>query len=106
MIYYAGWAPGVCGAHGFFKLNTNTGAVTDYGIDSPGLYSNGQPLDVFLRAVTSADNSRIFFNDDGYVFSIDTASDKIFSASTDPGCCYGDYDLTLSANQLQFGASS
>jgi IPT/TIG domain len=106
MIYYAGWAPGVSGAHGFFKLNTNTGAVTDYGIDSPGLYSNGQPLDVFLRAVISADNSRIFFNDDGYVFSIDTASDKIFSASTDPGCCYGDYDLTLSANQLQFGASS
>ena len=99
-VYFTATTPDVTGAHGFYKLNTSTGAVTDYGIDNPGLKT-----DVFLRTVISADNSRVFFNDDGYVFSIDAASDKIFSASTDPGCCYGDYDLTLSANQVQFEAS-
>jgi hypothetical protein len=106
MVYYTAMTPGISGAHGFYKLDTGTGAITDYGIDEPGLYFNGQPQDVFLRAAISADNSRAFFNDDGYVFSIDTVTDKIFSASTDVGCCYGDYDLTLSANQTQFAASS
>jgi Fibronectin type III domain/IPT/TIG domain len=101
MVYFTAMTPGVTGAHGFYKLNTNTGATTDYGVDNPGLAD-----DVLLRTVISADNSRVFFNDDGYVFNIDTATDKIFSASTDQGCCYGDYDLTLSANQVQFSASS
>jgi YVTN family beta-propeller protein len=106
MIYYATWAPDVSGASGFFKLNTNTGAITNYHIDSPGEYSSGYPLDTFLRTEISSDNSRVFFNADGYVFSIDTATDNIISASNDVGCCYGDYDLTLSANQKQFEASS
>jgi hypothetical protein len=106
MVYFTVMTPDVSGAHGFYKLNTNTGAITDYGIDNPDLYFNGQPLDVYLRTVISADNSRVFFNDDGYVFSVDTATDKVFSASTDQGCCYGDYELTLSANQVQFEASS
>jgi hypothetical protein len=53
-----------------------------------------------------ADNSRVFFNDDGYVFNVDTATDKVFSASNDQGCCYGDYELALSSNQVQFSASS
>jgi hypothetical protein len=101
MVYFTAMTPDVTGAHGFYKLNTNTGATTDYGIDNPGLAD-----DVFLRTVISADNSRVFFNDDGYVFNIDTATDTIFSASNDQGCCYGDYDLTLSANQVQFSASS
>jgi hypothetical protein len=101
MVYFTATTPGVSGAHGFYKLDTSTGTVTDYGVDNPALLT-----DVFLRTVISADNSRVFFNDDGYVFYIDTASDKMFSASTDPGCCYGDYDLTLSANQTQFEASS
>jgi hypothetical protein len=101
MVYFTSTTPGISGAHGFYKLDTNTSAVTDYGVDNPGLTT-----DVFLRTAISGDNSRVFFNDDGYVFSIDTASDKIFSATADQGCCYGDYDLTLSANQVQFEASS
>ncbi len=108
MVYFTVRTPDVSGAHGFYKLDSNTGAITDYGIDNPDSYDivTGQPLDVYLRTVISSDNSRVFFNDDGYVFNIDTASDTIFSASTDQGCCYGDYDLALSANQVQFSASS
>ena len=106
MVYYATWAPDVSGAHGFFKLNTNTGAITDFGITSPGLYSNGQPLDVYLRSVISSDNARVYFNQDGSIFSVDTASNTLFFASTDVSCCYGDYELTLSSNQTQLEGSS
>ncbi len=105
-VYYATMQPPGSGAHGFFKLDTNTGAVTDYGIGSPGVYINGSPQDVFLHTVISSDNSRVFFNADGYIFSIDTATDKVFAASVDVGCCYGDYELALSSNQIQFSASS
>ena len=101
MVYFASLAPGISGADGFFKLNTKTGVITNYGIESPGLAT-----DNYLRTAISSDNSRVFFNDDGYVFNVDTATDKIFSASIDQGCCYGDYDLTLSPNQIQFAASS
>jgi hypothetical protein len=106
MIYYATMAPGVSGAPGFFKLNTSTGTITDYGIDSPGESIAGHPQDVFLRTVISADNSKVFFNAKGFVFRIDTATDSITPASNDVGCCSGDYDLTVSANQVQFEASS
>lgn len=34
MVYFTVMTPNVSGAHGFYKLNTNTGAVTDY----PDLY--------------------------------------------------------------------
>jgi hypothetical protein len=100
-VYFAVYVQGGTGADQFFKLNTKTGAVTDYGINSPGLGVS----DLYLRAAISLDNSRAFFNDLGYVFSVDTATDKIFSASVDPGCCYGDYDLALSMNQTQFTAT-
>lgn len=36
---------------------------------------------------------------------MDTATDKWVSASVDIGCCYGDYELSLSAKQAQFDAS-
>jgi len=101
IVYLAMVVEGGTGFHNFYKLDTNTGTLTDYGIDGPGLGS-----DFYLRTTLSADGTRVFFNDDGYVFSIDTATDTVFSASTDPGCCYGDYDLTLSKNQIQFEATS
>lgn len=105
MIYYATMS-GVDGAHGFFKLNMSTGAITDYGITSPGLYSDGRPLDVFLHAAISADNSKVFFNQDGAVFTVDIASDHLTFGAADPSCCYGDYDLTLSSGQATLEATS
>ena len=105
-IYYATMSD-LDGAHGFFKLNTSTGAITDYGITSPGLYSSdGQPQDVFLHTAISADNSKVFFNQDGAVFTVETANDHLAFAAADPTCCYGDYDLTLSSGQTTLEATS
>jgi len=89
------------GADQFFKLNTNTGAIFNYGINGPGLGSQ----DAYLRNAISSDNSRVFYNEDGFVFYVDTATDKWVPASLDPGCCYGDYELTLSATGAQFEAT-
>ena len=101
IVYYAVFWQGISGANGFFKLDTNTGKITGYGIAGPGLAT-----DPYLRAIISSDNSRVFFNDDGFVFYINTATDKWVPASLDQTCCYGDYELALSANQVRFEASS
>lgn len=93
---------GGTGFHNFYELDTSMGTLTDLGIDGPGLGSK----DMNLRTVISADNTRVFFNDDGYIFSANTATRAVTSAGIDPGCCYGDYDLALAPDQTQFGASS
>jgi hypothetical protein len=59
-----------------------------------------------LRAALSSDNSRTYFNELGNVFVVHTATDKLSSASLEPGCCYGDYELSLASNQLQLTATS
>jgi len=96
-IYYAAFIVGADGGDGFFKLDTNTGAVTDYGIESFGGYLS--------RAALTSDDSRAFFNNDGEVFSVATATDTITYAVEDPGCCYGDYDLTLAPGQSTLEAT-
>jgi hypothetical protein len=95
-------APGQgSGAYQFFKLDTVNRSIFTYEVDSSGL-----PSDAYLRNEISSDNSRVFFNDLGYVFYVDTATDTLFPATVDQTCCYGDYELTLSANQAQFVATS
>jgi hypothetical protein len=101
MVYFATFPIGSDGADGFFMLDTTTGRVTDYGIESFYLPDMNQS-----RVAITADNSRVYFNNDGEVFSVDTTSDKVSQASVDPGCCYGDYDLTVSASQNTVEASS
>lgn len=102
MVYYTVIVLGQGGgADQFFKLNTNTGAITDYHIDGPGLGTN----DAYLRIAISSDNARVFFNEDGLVFSIDTATDTLFPALDGFGCCYGNYELALSSNQTQLTAT-
>ena len=100
MVYYVTVGAGIGGGDQFYKLNSNTGKITNYGIEGPDF--NG---DAGLRTLISSDNSRVFFNDDGYAFYIDTATDKMIPAFVDQPCCYGDYELALSANQSQFEAS-
>jgi hypothetical protein len=100
-VYYAVYVQGGTGADQFFKLNTKTGVITDYGVGGVDL-----DTDLYLRNAISSDNSRVFFNDVGYVFSVDTATDELSSAIIDPGCCYGDYELALSSNQTQFTATA
>ena len=100
-IYYTLFVQGVTGETQFFKLNTSNSKITDYGFNGPGegIY------DAYLRTAISSDNSRVYFNELGYIFNIDTATDKVFSATTFPGCCYGNYELALSSNQTQFTAT-
>jgi hypothetical protein len=100
-VYYMVFIIGISGGDQFFKLNTNTGAITDYGIDGPGL----GPNDAYLRNAISSDNTRVFYNEYGEVFSIDTATDALFYAPDGYSCCYGNYELALSSNQTQFTAT-
>lgn len=102
IVYLTVDVQGGTGFHNYYKLDTSTSALTDLGIDGPGLGAT----DLNLRTVISADNTRAYFNNDGYIFSIDTATGKLFSGSVGQGCCYGDYDLTLAPNQTRFEASS
>ncbi len=98
MIYITAYPQGGSGYDGFLKLNTSTGAFTDYGI---GAFGNAM-----YRNAISSDNARVFFNNDGEPLSVDTATDKVFYAQIAPGCCYGDYDLSLSSNQTSLEATS
>jgi sugar lactone lactonase YvrE len=91
------------GADQFFKLDTTNGTFFNYGINSPGL-----PTDAYLRNAISSDNSRVFFNDLGYIFYVDTATDKLVPANIFFVCCYlnlGNYDLALSSDQGHFEAT-
>lgn len=104
-VYFAAETLGGSGYTGFFKLDTSSGQVTDYGIDSPDIYSNGQALDSYLRTLISPDGSSVYFNADGLAFRVDTATDNVSYASEDPGCCYGNYDLAVSANPTRVAAT-
>jgi hypothetical protein len=98
MIYITASPYGVSGDDGFLKLDTATGTYTDYGIDA---FGNTQ-----YRNAISSDNARVFFNNDGQPFSVDTATDTVSYATISPGCCYGDYDLSLSPNQISLEATN
>lgn len=101
MVYFA--AGGVAVSSGalsssFFKLDTSTAKVTSYGVSGDG-------SDNFLRAAISSDGARAYFNNDGLVFSVDTATDALAGSATGPGCCYGDDELNLSSNETQLTAT-
>ncbi len=96
MVYYTTVGQGIGGADEFFKLDTSTGKITSYGIPGPDVNGNA-----YLRTVISSDNSHVFFNGDGEVFSIDTATNTLTEALNGSTCCYGNYELALSSNQIQ-----
>jgi hypothetical protein len=100
VVYYTAAVQGGTGYHSYFKLDTNSGTTTDLGIVGP---QNGS--DLYLRAVISKDGSRVFFNNDGEPFSIDTVTGAAAYASASPGCCYGDNDISLSSNQINLAAT-
>jgi hypothetical protein len=102
IVYYAAFVQGGDGYDQFFQLDTNTGTVTPYSIHGPGTPAT----DIYLRAELNAANTTVFFNDDGAVASVDTATEKIFYATVDPACCYGNYELALSNDQTQLTATS
>ncbi len=101
IVYVTSAVQGGTGFNNYFQLDTNTGVLTPLGITGPGFGAS----DIYLRTAISQDNSRVFFNNDGFVFSIDTSTNILVSATSEPGCCYGNYDLALSKNQIQFTAT-
>jgi hypothetical protein len=96
-VYVAAYLIGGTG-DGFFKLDTNTGGIVDYGVNPSGA--------VQYKVAVTADASKAFFNNDGSIFSVDTATDKVTYASVDDSACCGDYDLTLSPGQTTVEATS
>ena len=95
IIYYAMFG----GATGYYKLNTNSGTITNY--ETGPAVQDG----AYLRAAITADNSTVFFNSIGYLVSIDTATDVLSLVAVKPLCC-GNNELSLSNNQLQVVSSS
>jgi len=80
-IYFAAYEVGGDGLDGYFKLDTATGTVTDYSIVTFG--------GTLLRTVIASDNSRVYFNNQGQVSTIDTATNQVSYATDNPSCCYG-----------------
>ena len=105
-VYLTIFVEGGTGFSSFFKLDTTNGSLTDYHITGPQFYVDGFPQDVHLKTAISSDNSRAFFNNDGIVFSVDTASDQLFFGTVGQGCCYGNYELSLSPNQTRLTATN
>ena len=101
-VYYMVFGPDINGGiDQFFKLDTNTGDIHDYGLDGPG--RNWE--DAYLRNAITSDNAAVFLDEDGEVFRIDTATDQWSYAPDGFGCCYGNYELALSSNQTQLTAT-
>lgn len=99
MIYFAALTVGGSGFDSFFKLDTSSGKIKDYVLDGAG----AGPL---YKVAINSDNSRVFFNDVGSVYSIDTATDTVHLSAAGPGGGYGDYDLTLSSDNSRLEAAS
>jgi hypothetical protein len=105
IIYVAAFTVGATGGFdSFFKLNAASGQVTDYSTASEPLA--GCAFEPLYKVAITSDNSRVFFNNDGLVYRVDTATNTFTRASSDSGGCYGDYDLTLSSGQTTLEASS
>ena len=100
IVYFTILTTGGTGYDVFYKLDTSSGQTTNYGIGT-----NSPLSDSYLRTILASDNSVVYGNDDGEVFTIDTATDAVTYAALDSGCCYGDYDLALSSNQNVFAAT-
>ncbi len=101
-IVYFGRAVATSGASSLSRLDLNTGNVTEYQY----VGSSGVASDVNFHIAISSDNSRVYFNDQGQMLIIDTATDTITYEPVGDGCCYGDYDLHLAINQTSLEATS
>lgn len=98
IVYYASFNLSITGGWAFHKLNTSTSIVTDYQNVQDGNLAG----DAFIRVLLTNDNSRVFFNLGGEVFSVDTATDTMVF---NPNIVGGDYELTLSSNQTWMSAT-
>jgi hypothetical protein len=100
-VYYAEFPQTGDGLiHTFFKLDTPSGSIRQYAISGTG------SSDVYLRAAITADNSGVYINGNGYLFSVDTSTDTVSVAEFHPPCACTGYDLALSSSQTNLSAGS
>lgn len=92
---YFGRAVAIDGASSLARLDLGTGTVTDF----TGVGASGSSADVNFHLALSQDGTRAYFNDEGQMLYIDTASNTVVYKPVGDGCCYGDYDLHLATNQ-------
>jgi WD40 repeat protein len=99
--YFGRAVIGLYGASSLARLDLNTGAVTVF----TGVGSSGSNSDVNFHLALSQDNTRVYFNDEGQMLYVDTASNTPVYKPVGDGCCYGDYDLHLANNQSTIEAT-
>jgi hypothetical protein len=100
MVYVAAYPYGGTGYDGFIKLDAGTDTFIDYGVEATGTSD-----DVMYRNAISSDNARVFFNDDGLPFSVDTATDTVSYPEIALDLGSRDNDLSLSSNQTSLEAT-
>jgi WD40 repeat protein len=91
IVYYATFETGGTGAYSLHRLDTSTGAVSDYQEFNEG----GDIGDPYIKILLSSDNARLYFNIDGVLGALDTATDTVYENPTFSG---GDNELALSSN--------
>ena len=99
---YFGRAVAIFGASSLARMDLSTGTVTDF----TGVGASGSNSDVNFHLALSSDNSRVYFNDEGQMLYVDTASNTVVDKPVGYGCCYGDYDLHLANNQTSLEGTS
>jgi hypothetical protein len=96
-VYYTTVDTSGDGTYALHKLNTSTGSVIDYHDFS----DEGSNYDQSIRILLSSDNARLYFNIDGILGAIDTATDREYD---NPPFSGGDNELALSSNQAWMSA--
>ncbi|MDR3726331.1 MAG: IPT/TIG domain-containing protein [Terracidiphilus sp.] len=99
VVYFCALPKSSSGWDGYFSLNTSSGVFTDLGVTAGGV-GNG-----IAFVVLSADGIRVYFNNSGYPFSIDTTTGAIFQTSGGFSGGQGNLELSLSSNQTSLAAA-
>ncbi|HJX83800.1 MAG TPA: IPT/TIG domain-containing protein, partial [Candidatus Angelobacter sp.] len=98
IIYYATFYLNSTGGPLLHRLDTSSRTVVDYQFIQAG----GGP-DFLSRVLLSSDNARVYLNNAGIVYAIDTATDvQVFNPLV---ASSGEYELTLSSNQTWMSAN-
>ena len=98
-VMYLGAAVAGTGYPGYFSFDPATNEIAPIA-EGPGLAT-----DDLLRLAISADNARLYVGLTGSIISIDIASGNTTYSNGGQGCCYGNYELTLSNNQTRLSAT-
>jgi WD40 repeat protein len=101
MIWLTAEVLGGTGFHNYFKLDSSSGTLTDLDMDGPDSGS----AEMNLRTVIRADNGAVYFNNGGQIFYYEVSGGGSGHASVEPGCCYGDYELSVATNRTRVEAS-